>query len=446
MFERFILSELKSWRSDPKRKPLLIRGARQVGKTTTVVRFAREFKQFLHLNLEKKEDQNPFAQSASITEQMQALFFLKNLNWADRQNTLVFIDEIQEIPDALNRLRYLHEAHPEIPLLASGSLLEMLLHKSTQVPVGRLRYFMMRPVSFGEFLKALGEDQAFEAWNTLPFPSYAMEKLFQLYHLYALVGGMPEAVARYAEHRDLTRLSPVYESLLLSYLDDIGKYAPGKGDLIRHALRSCFTESGKRIQFARFGHSAYGSKEMGEALRTLERAMLIQLVYPETATTLPFLPDFQKSPRLQFLDTGLMNYFAGLQQEIIGTSDLQSLWQGRMIEHLSGQEILAYDESPLNQLHFWSRDKKNASAEVDFLIPYKGKVIPLEVKSGSAGKLRSLHLFMEESPQTVALRLYHGPIEKNLIQTLGGKRYTLLNIPYFLAGQIRNILEKEELL
>lgn len=441
MFDRFILSEFDTWLTEPNRKPLIIRGARQVGKTTSVVQFGKSFRQFLHLNLEKKEDQKPFIQSASATDQMQALFFLKNLNWADRQNTLVFIDEIQEIPEALNRLRYIHEAHPEIPVIASGSLLEILLFKPAQVPVGRLRYLTMRPVSFGEFLKALGEDLAFEAWRTIPFPAYAADKLFQLYHLYALAGGMPEVVAKFAEQRDLTSLAPVYESLLLSYQEDIEKYSPAKGDLIRQTLRSCFTESGKRIKFAGFGNSAYGSREIGEALRTLERAMLIHLIYPETATNLPFLPNHQKSPRLQFLDTGLMNHFTGLQREIIGTADVQSLWKGRMLEHLSGQELLAYNYSPLNQLHFWTRDKKNASAAVDFLIPMEGKVIPVEIKSGAAGKLRSLHLFMEESSQTIALRLYHGPWEQTRIQTATGKDYTLLNIPYFLAGRTKELLE-----
>jgi uncharacterized protein len=444
MFDRFIFSALQEWYLEPNRKPLLLRGARQVGKTTAVVNFAKRFPQFLHLNLEKKEDQAPFLKATSVTDQMQALFFLKNLNWQKRQDTLIFIDEIQEIPEALNQMRYIHEAHPEITLIASGSLLEILLQNPVQVPVGRLRYMVMRPVSFAEFLNALGEIQALEAWNTLPFPVYATEKLYRLYHLYALIGGMPEVVARYVETRDLTTLASTYESLLLSYLEDIEKYAPNKADIIRLALRACFTESGKRIKFAGFGHSAFGSREMGQALRTLERALLIHLVAPESSATLPFLPDQSKSPRLHFLDSGLMNYFAGIQKEIIGTHDLQSLWQGRMIEHLTGQELLATHHSPLYQLHFWARDKKNASAEVDYLIPVDGKVIPMEVKSGSAGKLRSLHQFMDISPHDLAIRLYHGSVEKNTCITPSGKTFTLLNLPYFLAGKVVDYVKRRE--
>jgi len=436
MFKRSIESELSAWHKGADRKPLLIRGARQVGKTSAILRFADGFSQFLHLNLEKKEDQAPFKQVLPITEQMQGLFFLKNLSWEKREDTLVFIDEIQEVPEALNQLRYFHEAHPEIPLIASGSMLEILLRKPSHVPVGRLRYLMMRPVSFAEFLNALGELQALEAFMSIPLPAYALSKLSELYHLYALIGGMPEVVAHYAANRDLTSLAPIYESLLLSYQDDIEKYAPQKADIIRQALKACFTESGKRIKFAGFGNSSFGSREIGESLRTLERAMLIHLVFPEKNATLPFLPDQRKSPRLHFLDTGLMNYFAGIQKEILGTSDLHKLWQGRMIEHITGQEILSMKSSPLYQLHFWARDKKNASAEVDYVYALDGKVIPIEVKSGAAGKLKSLHLFMDTSPHTFAIRLYHGSPEKIECLTSGDRKYTLLNLPYFLASRI----------
>lgn len=436
MFNRSIEPDLSHWLSASDRKPLIIRGARQVGKTSAILRFAERFSQFLHLNLERKEDQVPFQQVLNITEQMQGLFFLKNLNWEKREDTLVFIDEIQEIPEALNQLRYFHEAHPEIPMIASGSMMEILLRKPSHIPVGRLRYLMMRPVSFAEFLNALGELQALDAYVRIPIPAYALSRLFELYHLYALIGGMPEVVAHYAEHRDLTALAPIYDSLLLSYQDDIEKYAPHKADMIRQALKACFTESGKRIKFAGFGNSSFGSREMGESLRTLERAMLIHLIFPETNATLPFLPDHRKSPRLHFLDTGLMNYFAGIQKEILGTDDLHTLWQGRMIEHITGQEILSMKSSPLHQLHFWARDKKSASAEVDYVHAYDGKVIPIEIKSGAAGKLKSLHLFMDTSPHSIAIRLYRGSPEKTECRTSGGRPYTLLNLPYFLAGRI----------
>jgi predicted AAA+ superfamily ATPase len=288
----------------------------------------------------------------------------------------------------------------------------------------------------------MGETAALQQLQQVPVTSFAHNKLLQLFHTYALIGGMPEVVNHYIQHKDLTALSPIYDSLITSYLDDVEKYASNTTQVlhIRHVIRTSFLQAGKRIKFEGFGNSGYRSREMGEALRTLEKALLLQLIYPNTGAELPLMPDVKKSPRLQVLDTGMLNYFVGIQKEILGTEDLNKIYQGTLIEHLAGQEMLGFQHRSLSSLHFWVREKKDSSAEVDYLFVYEGKLIPVEVKSGTAGKLKSLHLFMDMAPHIMAVRFYAG--EMNITEAISatGKKYQLLNLPYYLVSQIEHYL------
>ena len=438
MFQRNIQQDLVQWLHSKPRKPMVLRGARQVGKTTAVHTFAKQFEQYLYFNLELAEDKEVFQGFRDIDTLLQALFFLRNKTQRKLDKTLLFIDEIQEMPEVMNILRYFYEQVPALAVIAAGSLLEILFNPKASFPVGRVEYRVIRPVSFPEFLGAMGEDASLQQLKQVPLADFAHEKLLRLFHTYALLGGMPEVVQHYAGSRDLATLAPVYESLIAAYLDDVEKYAthPSQIQYIRHAIRSVFTEAGHRIKFQGFGQSNYGSREMGEALRTLEKALLIHLVFPQTKATLPLLPDYRKSPRLQVLDTGIMNYSLGIQKEIIKTVDLDQVYQGTLIEHLVGQELLAVRSNVLSGLHFWVREKKTSQAEVDFLHPYEQQLIPLEVKSGAEGKLRSLHLFMELAPHTTAVRFYAGPLKITTAETPKGKRYQLLNLPYYLVSQL----------
>lgn len=443
MFERHILAELQKWRGKDTRKPLIIRGARQVGKTTVVQQFSAEFKHFIYLNLELPGDRKPFEEFSDFETLLQALFFLKSKSLADRANTLIFVDEIQEVPQALQQLRYFYEDAPDIPVIVAGSMLESLFDPQISFPVGRVEYLVIHPASFPEFLGAVGEAAALKQMQQMPAAAFAHDKLLKLFRIYCLIGGMPEIVAHYAGHKDLVALTPIYESLLVSYLDDVEKYAHGSSqvDYIRHAIRSSFVEAGKRIKFQNFGNSSYKSREMGEALRVLEKALLIHLVYPQTSPVLPMLPDISKSPRLHVLDTGMLNYFVGLQREILGTTDLNKVYQGIVIEHIVGQELLARQYSALRGLAFWVREKTTSVAEVDYLFSYKEKLIPIEVKSGATGTLRSLAMFMDMAPHSMAVRLYAGEILLSTITTPAGKTVNLLNLPYYLVSQIEKYLE-----
>lgn len=442
MFNRSILKNLQIWAQNEDRKPLVLRGARQVGKTTTVKIFSQQFDQYIYLNLEKTEDVSFFNSGLSIHELLAAIFFAKNLS-RNKGRTLLFIDEIQNSAKAISRLRYFYEEAKDIYVIAAGSLLETLINKQISFPVGRVEYLFMKPLSFEEFLLALGENTAVELLNTIPLPVYAHEKLLKLFHQYTLIGGMPEIVDKYLKNQDIVLLNDTYKNLLITYIDDVEKYAKNQNatKIIRHVINSAPYESGKRIKFHGFGHSTYSSKEISEALRILEKAMLVTLIYPTTSTQPPLEPDYKKSPRLQFLDTGLVNYFAGLQSYYFTMQDLSSIYQGFLAEHIVGQELDFLFSQSIRKLNFWVREKNQANAEVDFIIPYKKYLVPIEIKSGKSGTLKSLHQFIERTNHPYAVRLYAGKLEKITAVTPNGNPYTLINLPYFLTTKLLYYLE-----
>ncbi len=442
MFKRHIIRQLEEWAKNPKRKPLVLRGPRQVGKTTTVNLFAEQFDQYLSLNLELKEDRALFEQDLPFDKFLEALFFTKKKD-RSQDKTLLFIDEIQACPAAVTKLRYFYEKVPNLYVIAAGSLLESLIDRQISFPVGRVEYLAVRPVTFYEFLSAIEEIECLTILEHMPFPSYGHDTLLDHFRTYTLIGGMPEVVARYAETRDVQTLKPIFDNLLTAYLDDVEEYTrnPQMGHVIRHTISSSFLYAATRIKFQGFGKSNYASREMGESLRTLERAMLLNLLYPSTSPSPPIQPDQRKSPRLQLLDTGLVNYFAGLQQDYFGTGLLDDLCEGRIAEHIVAQELLGPKTSPRETLHFWVREKKQSNAEVDFIRHYDSRIVPIEVKSGAGGRLRSLHAFMDQCDHHYAIRISSRPFSLDTIRTLSGKRVDLLNLPFYLVGKIDDYIQ-----
>jgi uncharacterized protein len=441
MIPRTIEKELLAWKEKKNRKPLVLRGARQVGKTTVVDIFSLQFENYIYLNLDLKEDRELFEKAYSFEQMIQALFFQKNTQ-RDSGTTLIFIDEIQNVPKAVALLRYFYEKTPDLYVIAAGSMLESVIDLKVSFPVGRVEYLILRPLSFKEFLVALEESQAVEILSRVPIPEFAHDKLLKLFHEYALIGGMPEIVTSYAQWKDPVKLKDIYENLITSYLDDVEKYARSskQANVIRHVIRSVFYEAGKRIKFHGFGQSNYSSREVGDALRALEKALIVQLVYPTTDTMLPLIPNKKKSPKLQFFDTGLVNYFAGFQKEILGSLDLNAVHQGSVAELIVGQELLSSSFSPLSTINFWVREKKQSNAEVDFLINRDSMLIPVEVKSGKTGRLRSLHQFVDRTSHEYAVRFYSNTIQVDQANTIKGKPFYLLNLPYYLAGELeRNV-------
>jgi predicted AAA+ superfamily ATPase len=191
-----------------------------------------------------------------------------------------------------------------------------------------------------------------------------------------------------------------------------------------------------RITMAGFGNSNYKSREVSEALRSLDKSRLIQLVYPTISTQPPQDIDFTRKPRLQFLDTGLLNNVLGIQAQMIGLNDLSDFYRGRIMQHVVFQQLQAQFNSLGSDLHFWVREKVNTSSEVDLIYPHEQYLIPVEVKSGAQGRLRSLHQFMDRTNHSYAVRLLSNKLSTEKVTTPQGKPYTLLNMPYYLATRI----------
>jgi predicted AAA+ superfamily ATPase len=448
MFYRNSLVHLRKWADKDSRKPLVLRGARQVGKTTLVDEFAREFDVYMKLNLEKENDRAIFEQNLDIHELLSAIYLLKNRPKSDGR-TLIFIDEIQNSPRAVEQLRYFFEELPHIYVIAAGSLLESLINRKNgriEFPVGRVEYLAIRPCSFNEFLGAIGETELQKAHSGAAIPEALHGKTMGLFNTYTLVGGMPEVVSEYSKRRDLVALQDIYESLLTGYRDDVEKYAEDSEalqNLLRHILQSGWAYAAQRITFERFGNSNYRSREMGEAFRTLEKTMLMELVYPTTSAMIPVMGEKSRSPKLLWLDTGLVNYSVGVQKELFGVKDISDAWRGLVAEHIVGQELLSSEKRVSYKRSFWVRDATGSSAEVDYVIQLGDKVIPIEVKSGNNSRLKSLHQFMEQAPHSTAVRFWTNPASVDRITTPAGKEFTLYSLPFYNASKIAELVSAE---
>ena len=440
MFNRLAIEKLEKWAEKKDRKPLVLRGARQVGKTTLVEIFSKNFDQYIYLNLELDKDKQIFEESSDIQELTDAIFFLKNKT-KKAEKTLLFIDEIQNSPKAVSWLRYFYENVKYLYIIAAGSLLETLIGNHISFPVGRVEYMPVRPFSFSEFVNALGEKQSLSILNQIPVPDFSHEKLLKLFRLYTLIGGMPGVIKNYVENRDLNALTPVYDSLITSYKDDVEKYAKSRihAHTLRHTIEHAFREAGSRIKYHGFGNSNYKSREMKEAFLTLEKALLLKLIFPVTSTKIPLQPNIRKSPKLQLLDTGLVNFAAGLQKQIFGSKILSDVYEGKIAEHIVGQELSALLNSISRNIYFWTREKYS-DAEVDFVYQYNDEIIPIEVKSGTTGRLRSLHEFIDRADHNYGVRIYAGKLKVDKSRTREGKNFHLLNLPFYLVHKIDEYL------
>ena len=442
MIYRKIIEDLLLWKANFRRKPLILRGARQVGKTTVVSSFSKNFKQFIPLNLEKISDAKLFKDYRSMGELIDELFFRENLNKSEH-DTLIFIDEIQQVPEAINLLRYFYEECPQYAVIAAGSLLETILGDKVTIPVGRVSYMILRPVCFEEFLISRGNETAINQFRKIPQDDFVFNKMLEEFHIYAQIGGMPEVLNHYLNHQDLVQLNPIYDEIITSYTDDVDKYAknPTMAQVLRHIIKNIGSEAGNRIKFQNFGNSNYRSREVSEAFFMLEKAFLLTLIYPTISSEIPLFSDRKKSPKLQILDSGLLSFSAKIQNQFFRINDLSEVFKGKMIEHLVGQEILSSKNTVSNEIYFWTREKKDAEAEIDYIILKNNFVIPVEVKSGATGRLRSLLNFMDEVKHHWAIRLYADRVSVNELKTPKGKTFYLLNLPYYLASKLENYIE-----
>lgn len=441
MIVRNIENELKIWSLRPDRKPLVLRGARQVGKTTVVNKFGEQFENYLNINLEKASSKQLVESTDDVKKLIPLLFFYCNKPRKEGK-TLLFIDEIQSSSHALSLLRYFYEDTPEIFVIAAGSLLETMLEKHVSLPVGRVEYMAIHPCSFIEYLRAIGEERFINLIIKAELPNAFHGEILQHFNLYALIGGMPEVVAHYIANKDIVALSRTYNQLLNGYKNDVEKYAESnkQAQVIRYILDEGWAFSGQAITLGGFAASAYKARETGEAFRTLNKAMLLELVYPTTHVLMPAVSDLKKSPKLFWLDAGLVNYASGIQKEYLLKQDLMDTWRGMAAEQIVAQELKVLSFEIGLKRNYWMRNKRGSTAEVDFIVVYDGKIIPIEVKSGHNAHLKSIHQFMNDTNHDIAIRIWSGTYSVDKVKTVNGKEFRLINLPFYLISALPHML------
>jgi uncharacterized protein len=441
IFNRLIEIKLNEWKNRKTRKPLIIRGARQVGKTTLVDKFAINFDHSVKLNLERPEDAKFFKPDKSSNDTIEQIIFEKNLD-QDLSKTLLFIDEIQAMPFVIKQLRYLQEDYPKLSIIVAGSLLEFALKDVASYPVGRVEEICLNPLNFEEFLMAVGEDNAQKQLNTIPLKDFAFDKLNALFKTYTIIGGMPEVVKTYVENKSMVGLNDIYSSIWDTYKSDILKYSNSQSQskVLNHIVHAAPTMR-DRIVFNKFGNSEYKSREVGEALRMLDLARVIYLMYPTTEVVPPFVANYDRRPRLQFIDTGLLNYASKIIPDLLSLDDVSHFYKGFIAAHISTQELMSIQYNHFYRPMFWVRENANSNAEVDLTYQWKNKLIPIEIKSGKKGSLRSLNEFMEVAKHDKAIRLLNNKFSIEKTNTRLGKEYHLINLPLFLSSKVEEYLD-----
>lgn len=408
--ERKIDTDLEQWSKDENRKPLLVRGARQVGKSFAVRHLGEQFDYYVEVNFDQRGDvRSLFEKHLSPQEICDNLSLLFDTPIIPGK-TLLFFDEIQASLEAISSLRYFYEKYPQLHLIAAGSLLEFALEELPSFGVGRVRSLFVYPFCFEEFLIATNNRPLWEAIckaNTeKPLPEPIHMKALMLLKKFLLLGGMPEVVSSYAKGMSMLDCMMVLDDLIISFRDDFSKYKKRvPSSRIAEIFDSVARNAGKPFHYT--GASEANLKQIKEALNLLIMAGLVIPVTHTSANGIPLGAEINPKKRKMLpLDTGLFQRLLGLNMsEIILSDDFEAINKGAIAEIFVGLELKKAGSCFWqNELYFWKREEKNSNAEVDYVVQQGENIIPIEVKSGQKGSMKSMHLFRAEKNIPSAIR------------------------------------------
>ncbi len=438
--DRHIEKELIIWKSKAERLPLILRGARQVGKSYVVEKFGKEnFKKTITINLELRQE---FLECFNSLDPNDIIREIEGLTREEITpgETLLFIDEIQISPRAITSLRYFKEMMPDLHVIAAGSLLEFALQEeSFSFPVGRVQFMYLKPLSFEEYLQAFGYHKLLLRLSEVSLddpPSKPMhEQLLKLVREFFLVGGMPSVVKTFRHSQSFLDCENLQTAILDTYRSDFGKYA-SKSQY--KYLQKLFEQAPKVVaQYFKFSKisTEIRSRELSIALDQLCWAGLVNRVHASSGTGVPLRFQMKENKfKILLLDVGLLQRANQVSSQEVFHQELTQVNQGVLAEQFVGQELLTY-HTPYEdkRLFFWQREAKSSSAEIDYLVNINSEVVPIEVKAGATGRLRSLQLFMEEKKCPIGVRISEHPLlfEKNI-----------LSVPFYLIGQLPRLVEK----
>lgn len=442
---------IEEWYFRSTRKPLIIRGARQVGKTTTVRLAAKKMGvELIEINM---EDQHSFVSELS-TNDPKTIFELIALSRGKLsltpENTLFFFDEAQEFPAIIPFLRYCFEKTPEYRVILTGSLLEFVLNAPDfSFPVGRVEFLFMGPMSFSEFLHGSNQTALANKLSEFDFNHPINEAHHQLYteqlRKYTVVGGMPEAVKTYRDTGSWLEIARIKESILETYRADFGKYHKrANTDVIRQIFQKIPLMLSQKTIYTKLAEDIRVETSK-RSYQALELAGVVTPCYHSSANGIPLAME-QKNNYFKsfFLDIGLSLSSLGINIDTV-TADLNDTARGAIAEQFIAQHLLD-DREPFQkpQLHYWERQKQGTSSEIDFLSVYQGNIVPIEVKSGAVGSMKSLQVFIKlkkNKPRFIVRFLGNLPEDKMLIHKETGHNYQLISLPHYLVEYWRHFVD-----
>ena len=452
---RTCITFLQNWLNATDRKPLVIRGARQTGKTWLVRYFATlTGRQLIELNFEQ---QRQLASHFSSNDPKQILLNLgAALNlYINPAQTVLFLDEIQAVPELLGKLRWFAEQLPELPVIATGSLLEFVLEEHTfSMPVGRINYMYLEPLSFEEFLLANEKQILHEYLQAFHFgieiPIVIHTQLMTLFKEYMITGGLPAAASSWAGERVLIKIDQIHNDLLATYRDDFAKYS---GKIATSQLDEVMLSVPKMLG-QKFIYSHVNPHLPAHKIRTslelLNKARICHRVVHSAANSVPLAAEMnEKYVKEIFLDTGLCSSALGLSlHRLTSLEEIILINNGQIAEQIVGQLLRTIHPPYIEpRLYYWQREEQGSNAEIDYVIQQGSKVIPIEVKAGTTGTLKSLHLFIGVKKYSLAMRANSDLPNITDVKVTNQKgqlvEYRLISIPFYLIGQINRLIELE---
>lgn len=449
------MRQLVDWKDRRDRRPLVVRGARQVGKTYLVEQFARDhFQNLVSVNFDRTPEKAGFLQNRDVSDLLR-LLEIDSRSSITPGRTLVFLDEIQAAPEWLPMLRYFYEDRPDVHVIAAGSLLEFTLaDHEFSMPVGRIEYLHMGPMTFEEFLLAMGEDALVDflgEWQpSTAFPPPLHEKLLGYVRRFLVVGGMPAAIRAHGQEARLEEVSRVQQLILQTFADDFSKY---RKRVNVGRLRKVFSRIpslvGRKLKYVHIDRHEK-ARDLSDCVELLAMARVLHRVRHSAGNGLPLAGEAEdRDFKPLFLDCGLVCSALGLMlTQLQLAEDIVLVNGGALCEQFVGQHLL-HQQPPYMQpdLYYWNREKRSSAAEVDYLYPLAGAVLPIEVKAGKTGSLRSLHVFIQEKGADLALR-YNSDAPSELClraATAVGEPATarLISLPLYLIEQWPRLVSGE---
>jgi len=443
-------AEIEDWALRLHRKPLVVRGARQVGKTWLVRDLGRrKFAHYIEFNFDRTPEKADLF-SADI-RRTTALIGLDSGEPVVDGQTLLFLDEIQAVPRLFSLLRYFYEERPGLHVVAAGSLLEfMFAEQGLPMPVGRTEFMHLGPMQIRDVIAAVDGESLSALLDTDPFasplPTSLHRRLMTLTRLYAAVGGMPAAVQRVVDRADLLEVTREHEGILQSYRDDFGRYR-GRLDhgTVHRVFQSVPSQISNKLKYVNLSRDAKAAT-VASIVELLERARVLHSVCHSAGNGVPLGAEVKRRDRkLLFLDVGLACTALGVSLTTMERStELNMVHRGAIAEQLIGQHLLYASPSYREpSLYYWNREKRGSSAELDYLIELDDQVVPVEVKAGKAGTLKSMFVFAKNKGARLALRFHSGPASLTHIKlstATPSAELVLMSLPHYFVGEARRLL------